>query len=179
MKIRQTKSIESLYGVTIPKWALIARQEPTPTHPARYVWVQDVTTCGFERFRIWCMNCATDEVYSYFGNVRKDSIARLFAKFADNLPLECIQRPQWERASDIRACGPKDRKPQVFDAPRKKPDNVKAINNRSVIDGCRVGAYRHNEESYHTVVLGMESVSFRKHGFDGLNVDNLELPSVF
>lgn len=155
MKIRQTKSIESLYGVTIPKWALIARQEPTQTRPARYVWVQDVTTCGFERFRIWCMNCATDEVYSYFGDVKRDSVARLFTKFADNLPLECIQRPQWERASDIRACGPKDRKPQVFDAPRKKPDNKHTMTQREVIDGCKVGKRTYSREGYYHTILGV------------------------
>lgn len=179
MKIRQLTHIETLFGKRLPAWALLAYQEPAPHHPTRYLWVEDVTSCGYERFKIYQMDCSTDRVTFWWADVRRDSIARLFAKFADNLPLECIRRPQWEKASDIRVMGPQDRKPQVFDAPRKKPDNVKAINNRSVIDGCRVGAYRHNEESYHTVVLGMESVSFRKHGFDGLNVDNLELPSVF
>lgn len=153
MKIRQTSHIEGLYGVTIPAWALIGYQEPTKTKPARYVWVQDVRSCGYERFKIWAMNCATDEVYTYFGDVRRDSVARLLAKYADSLPLENIRKPEWERARDIRECGPKDRRPQVFDAPRKKPDNVRTMTDRSAVDGVKVGPVRYSEEGYYSAIL--------------------------
>lgn len=153
MKIRQTRTQESLFGTKIPKWALVAYQEPTPKKPARYVWVEDVTTCGYSKFRIRCMNCATDEIYSYFGDVNRDSIARLFAKFADALPLECIRRPEWERRSDVRACGPHDRRPQVFDAPHKKPDNTKTMTQKEVIDGCKIGSRKYTREGYYHVIL--------------------------
>lgn len=155
MKIRQTRRIENLYGITIPKWALVAYQEPTAKKPARYVWVQDVTTCAYERFKVWCMNCATDEVYTYYGDTKRDSVARLLAKFADELPLECIQRPEWERDTDIRACGPRDRKPQVFDAPRKKPDNIRTMTQKEVIDGCRIGQRTYSREGYYSAILGV------------------------
>ena len=153
MKIHQTTSPERLYGITIPAWGLMGYQKPTATKPARYVWVQDVRTCGYTRFRIWCMNCQTDEVYSYYGDVSRDSIARLLAKFADNLPLENIRKPEWERAEDISACGPQDRKPQHFDAPRMKPDNKRVMTDKSVIDGVKVGPVRYSQEGYYSAIL--------------------------
>lgn len=145
MKIWQTTIPERLYGITIPAWGLMGFQKPTKTKPARYVWVQDVRTCGLTRFRIWCMNCATDEVYSYYGDVARDSIARLFARFADSLPLESIRKPEWDSAGDY---APQDRKPQRFDALRARPCDGMQVTERSVVDGCIVGKRRYSEVGY-------------------------------
>lgn len=155
MKIRQLTHIETLFGKRLPAWALLAYQPSAPHHPARYLWVEDVTSCGYERFKIYQMDCSTDRITFWWGDVRRDSIARLFAKFADNLPLECIRRPQWEKASDIRAMGPQDRKPQVFDAKRKRPDNNRVMTQREVVDGCRIGSRTYTREGYYHAILGV------------------------
>lgn len=145
MRIYQTTVPERLYGVTIPAWALKGYQQPTETKPARYVWVQDVRTCGLTRFRIWCMNCSTDKIYSYIGDVSRDSVARLLAKFADSLPLECIRKPEWDCAGDY---APHDRKPQKMDM-RGRRENTRTLTDRSVIDGCYVGKRRYSQEGYY------------------------------
>ena len=152
MKIRQNKTAIHLFGIPIPAHALVSYQKPTPTQAARYVWVEDVRTCGYSRFRICALNCATGERYSFFGDVRKDDTARAFARFADSLPLECIRKPEWGYSCE---CGPKDRRPQVFDAPRKKPENTRRINDRSVVDGCRIGQRTYTREGYYSTILGV------------------------
>ena len=147
MNIRQETRARRLFGVKIPAYALTAYQQATATKPARYVWVEDVTQCGFERFRICCMNCATDEVYSYFGDVKRDSLARLFAKYADSLPLSCIHKPVWDNTGDIHACGPQDRHTSILNA-KARPKSAKGTTERSVVDGCTIGTRRYTEEAY-------------------------------
>ena len=154
MRISQLSRAKYIYGVKLPANALWAYQPAKYPYPARYLWVEDIRTCGYSQFRIRAMDCSTDRIYSYLGDVKRDSVAAAFAKFADNLPLEKICPPVWDTPEEMRACGPKDRRPQRFDAKGKKPDNVKLINDRSVVDGCKIGGRRYSAEGYYSYILG-------------------------
>lgn len=149
-----------IYGHRVPAYGLWAYQKPTENKPARYLWVEDIRTCGYTAFRICALNCVTCEKYTWVANVQRDSIARLFAKFADSLPLANIRRPLYDTKADFEQVGPNARKPQGFDARRAKPDNKRAMTDKSVVDGAKVGPIKVSEVGYYTHVLNMERVQY-------------------
>lgn len=152
MFVQQLKNAVTLYGVRLPKYALIAFQEANGVRHARYVWVEDPRTTGEYCFRIRALDCVTGKIYSFLGDTRKSSVANAFAKCADALPIEQICKPVYTNAHDYCACGPKDRLPQKFIS-RGVPMRLPDVTDYSVVANCTVGRYKYREEGYWAAVL--------------------------
>lgn len=141
MKIKQALTyVGNLAGgaVKLPKWALYAYDGERRV----YYYLHDVRTCAYETFDVFTYDVGRN----MSGHIRARAVSGvgvLFARFADELPLECIHAPEYPRFSHVAECGPHDRKPQTFDR-RGRPEHYGETGERSVTDGAMIGKRRYS-----------------------------------
>lgn len=161
--------------IRLPKYALYERQPATTTQPARFLYVLDVRTCQRETFKVCAYVPATEAAYAFTVNVKTSAIARRFANYAKSAQ---IHAPIWPIYHRDNIGQPRDRRPQKFDAKHAYIRGTYSTEERLLTDGCVVGTFRHTDESYSCVRLGMDAISFNRHTSASLNIDDLELPAL-
>lgn len=118
MQVKQVNNfsicLDTQGRVRLPKYALWAKQAATATNETRFVYVTDIRTCAYDSFKISVFIPSKHIHYNYIGDVKKDSIASAFAKFADNMPLDAIHAPVWPIYHRDDIGQPKARRPQRF-----------------------------------------------------------------
>lgn len=141
MQIRQNLSfVGNLAGgrVKLPRYALYAYDRAKQV----YYYVHDVRTCAYKEFDIFTYDVMRNTSGRILGRANK-GVGILFANFADNLPLENIQAPEYPRFSHVDTCGPRDRKPQKFEG-RGRPERYGETGEKSVTDGVIIGQHKYS-----------------------------------
>ena len=150
----------------LPKHALYMEQAARDNMPMRWVYVLDMRECLHESFRVYVYVPQVGRVTYYRGNPGCDSISRLFMQYVlkkyGDMPYSSIPGPIWPICHKDNIGQPHNRKPQQFDTKNGYIRGQYRVESKSVIDGCRIGNFKHNEESYHHIVLGMQSQEYDK-----------------
>ena len=160
--------------IRLPKYALYERQPATATQPARFLYVLDVRTCQRETFKVYAYVPATEATYAFRVNIKTSAIARRFANYAKSAQ---IHAPIWPIYHRDNIGQPRDRKPQKYNTKYGYIRGEHRCEERYVTDGCVVGTFRHTDESYSHVRLGMDAISYVQHTSAQLD-DFLELPAL-
>ena len=151
-------------NVRLPKHALYMRQQATATAPARYVYVLDMRECVRESFRVYTYTPKTGKRGYYRSFPGRDSVGRMFAQYVLReyglSPYSAIPAPIWPIYHRDNIGQPRDRLPQRFDAKRAYVKGTYSTEERYVTDGALIGTYRHTDESYSSVRLGLDSIQY-------------------
>ena len=141
--------------VRLPKHALYIRQRASKGRAARVLYVLDMRDTSKDSFRVYTYQNGTIGYYRSFP--KKDSVGRMFVKYVLDTygdKSQSIPGPIWPIYHRDNIGQPQDRRPQKFNAKHAHAPYV-GVEARSVIDGCVIGSFRHTEESYHKIVLGI------------------------
>lgn len=162
-------------AIRLPKYALYERQPATTTQPARFLYVLDVRTCQRETFKVYAYVPTTQAAYAFTVNTKTSAIACRFADYAKSAQ---IHAPIWPIYHRDNIGQPRDRKPQKYNTKYGYIRGERRCEERYVTDGAIVGTFRHTDESYSHVRLGMDAISFNRHTSADFDIDSLELPAL-